>query len=105
MQSIDVEFDNDGYLIHLEDWSEQVASFIGDQEGIQLTDLHWQVIWLIREFYQEFKLSPTARPLTKYLTQHMGSSINNLQLNLLFNGNPAKIIAKIAGLPKPTSCL
>ncbi|HEY6530386.1 MAG TPA: TusE/DsrC/DsvC family sulfur relay protein [Cellvibrionaceae bacterium] len=100
------EFDEQGYLLDLTAWSEPLAETIAAQDGLNLTPAHWELIYLIRNFYSEFDLSPAMRPLCKYVTQHLsvekGRSIYLLQL---FPGSPAKRLAKIAGLPKPENCL
>jgi tRNA 2-thiouridine synthesizing protein E len=98
--------DKDGYLIELADWSEAAAAALAEREGIELTDAHWEILWLIRDFYAEFQLSPANRPLIKFVASKLGSEKgNSLHLNQLFNGAPAKLSAKLAGLPKPTNCL
>lgn len=106
VNNIPIELDSEGYLIHLQDWNHQVAEAIAMQEGITLTQPHWEIIELLRQFYKQFQLSPANRPLAKYLATHLGKEkANSLQLNLLFKGSPAKLAAKLAGLPKPTNCL
>lgn len=98
--------DKDGYLIEPADWSEAAAAALAEREGIELTDAHWEILWLIRDFYAEFQLSPANRPLIKFVASKLGSEKgNSLHLNRLFNGAPAKLSAKLAGLPKPTNCL
>jgi tRNA 2-thiouridine synthesizing protein E len=104
--SADLALDKDGFLLHLEDWSPAVAEKLASNEGISLSVEHWEILLLLREFYQEFQLSPATRPLIKYAALKLGSDKgNSLQLNRLFNGTPAKLAAKLAGLPKPTNCL
>ncbi|MFL6611356.1 MAG: TusE/DsrC/DsvC family sulfur relay protein, partial [Pseudomonas sp.] len=47
-----------------------------------------------------------TRPLIKYTALKLGPDKgNSLHLNRLFKGTPAKLAAKLAGLPKPTNCL
>ncbi|MCB2526902.1 TusE/DsrC/DsvC family sulfur relay protein, partial [Listeria monocytogenes] len=61
---------------------------------------------LLLEFYAEFQLSPANRPLIKYVAQRLGPDKgNSLHLNHLFKGAPAKLGAKLAGLPTPSNCL
>lgn len=101
-----IELDDEGYLKCLTDWTPEVAQALALQENIVLNQSHWQIIKLLREFYQIYQLSPANRPLAKYLSQHLGKEqASSLQLNLLFKGSPAKIAAKIAGLPKPNNCI
>ena len=98
--------DGEGYLKELHDWSEDAASAIAEQENIVLTEGHWEMIMLIREFYSLFEISPAMRPLVKFtgtkLGQEKGKSI---YLMRLFPGSPAKLLSKIAGLPRPKNCL
>lgn len=100
-----VELDDDLCLVRLADWNEQVAHALAAQEGIELTAAHWQVLHAVRDFYQEFDLSPANRALVKYLAQRFGKEVgNSLHLNSLFKGTPAKLAARLAGLPKPANC-
>ena len=102
----DIELDKEGYLVALDDWSEPVAEALANLEELQLTEAHWQIIALLRDFYAEFQLSPATRPLIKYVALKLGPEIGNSpHLNRLFKGTPAKLAAKLAGLPKPTNCL
>jgi tRNA 2-thiouridine synthesizing protein E len=103
-QSIDL--DKDGYLVNLSDWSIDVASALAAAEELELSPEHWEILELLRGFYQEFQLSPATRPLIKYTALKLGPDKgNSLHLNRLFKGTPAKLAAKLAGLPKPTNCL
>jgi len=98
--------DKDGYLVELQDWSEAVAEALAAREELELTAEHWEILRLLRAFYEEFQLSPATRPLIKYVAQQLGPEKgNSLHLNRLFKGTPAKLAAKLAGLPKPTNCL
>lgn len=103
---MDIEFDDEGYLRSLHDWNPSVAEQIAQQEGIELTPAHWELIEVIREFYQLFEHSPAMRPLVKAVTLKLGSDKGkSIYLMKLFPGSPAKLLAKIAGLPKPDNCL
>ncbi|MFK3973700.1 TusE/DsrC/DsvC family sulfur relay protein [Pseudomonas sp. NPDC087358] len=101
-----IALDKDGYLEDLHDWSHEVAQALALEEDISLTADHWEVLELLRAFYDQFQLSPATRPLVKYTALKLGPDKgNSLHLNRLFNGTPAKLAAKLAGLPKPTNCL
>nr|WP_071872388.1 TusE/DsrC/DsvC family sulfur relay protein [Atopomonas hussainii] len=98
--------DKDGFLADFNQWSEPAAQALAALENLTLSDAHWQVIHLQRQFYAEFQLAPAMRPLVKYIAQHAGSELgNSLRLNQLFPGSPAKLSARLAGLPKPNNCL
>lgn len=101
-----IALDPEGYLVHLDDWNEAVARALAEREGLELQPGHWEIIGLLRDFYQQFQLSPATRPLVKYTAQQLGTEKgNSLYLNHLFRGTPAKLAAKLAGLPKPRNCL
>lgn len=105
------ELDPEGYLLDLSAWSPALAEALAADEELSLSDAHWELIELIRGFYQEFDHSPAMRPLVKYISLHLGKekgkSIYLMQL-LPPNqktGSPPKRLARIAGLPKPDNCL
>ncbi|WP_375738273.1 TusE/DsrC/DsvC family sulfur relay protein [Pseudomonas boanensis] len=101
-----IALDKDGYLQELGDWNPAVARALAEREELELQPEHWEIIELLRRFYAEFQLSPANRPLVKYVAQKLGPEKgNSLHLNRLFKGAPAKLAAKLAGLPKPTNCL
>ena len=102
--SIDV--DKEGFLKNLSDWSADVASQIAKNEGITLSDDHWEVITILREFYLTYEISPAMRIFVKRVKEQLGDEKgNSIYLLSLFPGSPAKVASKIAGLPKPTNCL
>ncbi|MEE3938026.1 TusE/DsrC/DsvC family sulfur relay protein [Pseudomonas viridiflava] len=101
-----LELDKDGFLKDLNDWSMDVAHALAGEEGLTLTPEHVEILELLRGFYAEFQLSPATRPLIKYTALKLGAEKgNSMHLNRLFNGTPAKLAAKLAGLPKPTNCI
>lgn len=100
------KLDKDGFLLNLDDWSVTVAEELAKNEGVTLTEAHWEVIYKLQEFYAEYDLSPAMRPLTKYLKEHLGADkASSIYLLTLFPESPAKLIAKLAGLPRPENCL
>ena len=99
-------FDKEGFLRRLSDWAPGVAEQIAIADGIVLGEDHWEILWLLREYYEEFDSSPAMRPLVKYCGNKLGADKGkSLYLLALFPGSPAKIGSKIAGLPKPDNCL
>lgn len=100
------QVDNDGYLLNLDDWSETFATLMAERDGITLTPEHWEIIQLVREFYQEYKTSPAIRMLVKAMSQKFGEEKGSSRyLQRLFPDGPAKQATKFAGLPKPAKCL
>jgi tRNA 2-thiouridine synthesizing protein E len=101
-----IAVDKEGFLVNLEDWSDEIALQIAESENIHLTEKHWEIIYLVRRFYKEFDISPVMRALVKYAAQQLGEQQGrSIYLLKLFPGSPAMLAAKIAGLPKPPNCL
>lgn len=109
-----IAVDAKGYLVNWEDWSEKVALFLADSHHIALNERHWEVIYELRQFYNQYSLSPSMRPLIHYLRENLrenlreklpNESIDSLYLMKLFPGSPAVLAAQIAGLPRPDNCL
>jgi len=98
--------DPEGYLVNQSEWEESVAQLMAEEEGLTLTAEHWEVIEVVRAFYQRYEMAPPMRPLVKAtknaLGEEKGRSIYLMQLS---PGSAVKRIARLAGLPKPTNCL
>lgn len=101
-----VALDDEGYLLDLSLWNEALAEHLAHEEGIKLTEAHWEIIHVVRDFYNTYDLSPAMRPLVKAVKMALGETKGkSIYLMKLFPESPAKQSAKIAGLPKPTNCL
>ena len=101
-----IEVDDEGYLRNLNDWSPDIAKQLAEAEGIVLSPDHWELIKVIRDFYNDYEHSPAMRPLVKAVKINLGEDKGkSIYLMKLFPGSPAKLLAKIAGLPKPDNCL
>ncbi|REG86749.1 TusE/DsrC/DsvC family sulfur relay protein [Marinomonas pollencensis] len=105
--SIDnIALDEEGYLLNLADWTADLALYLAEKESLELTEQHWEIIYLLRDFYQQFEVSPAMRPLVKAVSKSLGPEKGkSIYLMKLFPGSPPKLAAKIAGLPKPANCL
>ena len=98
--------DADGHLLDLGTWSEAVARALAERDGIVLTEEHWEVIRLVRAFYAETGVVLAMRPLVKLVGERLGpDKANSLFLLRLFPGSPARAVARLAGLPRPTNCI
>lgn len=101
-----IESDEEGYLVDITQWNEELAQQIAKDENVDLSDEHWEVINFLREYYQEYQIAPAIRVLTKALSKKLGPDKgNNKYLYELFPYGPAKQACKIGGLPKPTGCV
>ena len=96
----DVSVNDEGFLTDPGQWTEEMAPQIARSEGIaELTPRHWQVIRFMRAQYQAKGTGPTVRVLGKT------SGVTVKELYQLFPKGPAKVAAKIAGIPKPRGCI
>ncbi|MDT0499868.1 MULTISPECIES: TusE/DsrC/DsvC family sulfur relay protein [unclassified Halomonas] len=102
----DIPLDPEGYLVNMNEWSTDVCERLAEEEGIALTVDHWEVIHVLRDFYDRFEQAPAMRPLVKAVGQALGPDKGrSIYLMKLFPGSPAKVGARLAGLPKPANCL
>ncbi len=97
-----IETDNDGYLLHFAEWNTDVATAIADSEGIALSAAHWEVIHLLRDFYQRYEQSPAMRPLVKFVGQQLGADKARVVIDVDRAGDA---IAQAARLPDLAYCI
>lgn len=96
----DLALDAEGFLQKPEEWNEEIACEIAAENGItELTDKHWQVVKFMRDKFLETGSAPTIRSLGKE------SGVAIKELYQLFPKGPAKLAAKIGGIPKPHGCI
>lgn len=98
--SVDVDLNDEGFFVRPEQWSEEMVPELARREGIEaLTEDHWKVIRFMRAEYEAKGTGPTVRVLGKT------SGVTIKDLYQLFPKGPAKIAARIAGIPKPRGCI
>ncbi|MCC6340479.1 MAG: TusE/DsrC/DsvC family sulfur relay protein [Acidimicrobiia bacterium] len=96
----DVTVDEEGFLADPAQWDDEVATAIARDAGIDpMTDRHWQVVRYMRDTYLSTGSAPTIRSLGK------ASGVPVKELYQLFPKGPAKLAARIAGIPKPRGCI
>ena len=101
-----ITLDKHGFLKDQQAWTRELATIFAAEVGITLQDEHWEVIHLLREYFEEFDVSPANRALVKYAKLKLGPSKgSSIYLMSLFPGSPARVGSRIAGLPKPKNCL
>jgi len=101
-----LETTDQGFLVKSADWNEGVAQQLAELNNIRLTDAHWEIMLFIRHYYQQFKHLPNARVFTKAIAKTLGEDKGNSRyLHKLFPDGPLKYACKLAGLPKPPTCL
>jgi tRNA 2-thiouridine synthesizing protein E len=95
-----VEFDEEGFLANPADWDKSIAEALAEEIGIApLEEGHWKVIEFSRADFAETGEVPTLRRITKQ------AGVPTKQIYKLFPKGPAKKMALVSGLGKPTGCI
>ena len=98
--------DEEGYLEDLSAWTRDIAEAMANEEDIELSEEHWDIINFLRTYYQEYQIAPAVRVLTKAVGKRLGKDKGNSRyLYNLFPYGPGRQACKYAGLPKPTGCV
>ena len=98
LAGVPVDLDSEGYFTNVDQWTPDVAQEIAREEGIELTDKHFEVLNYLRDQYRgDGKLS----------IRRVGKSgiVSIKEFYDLFPGGPLKKASRIAGIPKPASCV
>jgi len=94
-----VDVDAEGFLTDPAQWNERIAEAIAEANGIELTERHWLVVRFMRDRYLATGDAPSIRSLGKE------SGVPVKELYQIFPKSPAKLAAKIGGIPKPKGCI
>jgi tRNA 2-thiouridine synthesizing protein E len=95
-----IEVDAEGYLLNLDDWSEDFARALAHREGLELTEAHWELIRFLRAYWAEHGVQPQVRVMVRHFSQCWGAERgSNHALHALFpRGGPQKQGNRLAGL-------
>jgi len=97
---VNVDVNDEGFMTDPTQWNEEVAVELARREGItELSERHWQVIRFMRQEFHDKGAGPSVRLLGKT------GGVPVKELYELFPKGPAKLAAKIAGIPKPRGCI
>lgn len=94
-----ISVNEEGYLTDHSQWNREIAAALAAEEGITLGDGHWKVIDFIAKDFAEKGVVPGMRRMNKV------GGIPTKELYTLFPDGPIKKAARIAGFPKPASCV
>ncbi len=96
----EVELNDEGFFVHPEQWTREMVPELAARDGIdELTEGHWKVVDFMRAEFLDKGTGPTVRVLGKT------SGVSVKELYQLFPKGPAKVAARIAGIPKPRGCI
>ena len=101
-----IETNEQGFLCHLDEWSEEFATELAKHEGLNLYVDHWELIWYFREYYDENQTNPTMHTIVRSLGKVKGSRFHSQKeyekhIYKLFPTDPVHELCKLAGLPMP----
>ncbi|MFO7756072.1 MAG: TusE/DsrC/DsvC family sulfur relay protein [Bacteroidales bacterium] len=93
-----VEVNEEGYFTDPSQWNKEIAKEIAAEEGVDLTDQHFEVLEMLRN-KNEAGDNLSIRGINK------SGVVDVKTFYQLFPGAPLKKATKIAGIPKPASCV
>jgi tRNA 2-thiouridine synthesizing protein E len=95
---VTVDVNEEGYFTNPTQWTKQIAAEIAKEEKIELTDQHYAIIDFLRNRYN------SGEALSIRSINH-SKIIDVKTFYQMFPGAPLKKATKIAGIPKPASCI
>lgn len=99
---MDLDTDDDGFLLDPEEWTEEVAQYIADKENVELTEERWKLIRVIREQYYQKGTVPELRKILKQLKTELGpEKATRKYVYALFPYGYGQQGCKIAGMRQP----
>lgn len=101
-----IELSEAGWLLNLDEWSEDLAKQIAINENIgDLTDEHWDIINLAREYFIDNGSVCEPRKFSKLMKDKYGKDRSDQKyIYSLFPTGLIKCANKVAGLPRPKGC-
>lgn len=100
-----IPLDENGHLVNTGDWSEGLARYLAEIDGLVLDDRHWLVIRFIREYFGRFDSVPMPKVLIKVLNREAGEERYTMKfLYGLFPDHPMRRSCRYAGVPQPAGC-
>ncbi len=104
LEGVKYKLDHKGYLVDMYQWDQKIGDWFANQEGIELSHEHHEIIEYLRSYFEEHKKHPSGRMITKALIEIFGREKETVKyFNELFPGGFHQAY-KIAGLPMQHSC-
>jgi TusE/DsrC/DsvC family sulfur relay protein len=95
---VTVDVNEEGYFTNPSQWTKEIAVEIAKEEGIELTYKHYAVMEYLRNRHNNGD-ALSIRSINR------SGVIDVKTFYQLFPGAPLKKATKIAGIPKPASCI
>lgn len=93
-----VDVNDEGYFNDPSQWTKEIAIEVAKEEGVELTDKHFEMLEYLRNKFNTGE-QLTIRGINK------SGIVDVKTFYTMFPGAPLKKSTKIAGVPKPTSCV
>jgi len=92
--------DSEGYIVNLDEWSEDFVHSQALIESLHLTDEHWEVVRYLREYWHKHGVQCEVRKMVKHFKSTWGAERGSSRyLHQLFpRGGPQKQGNRLAGL-------
>ncbi len=102
----DVAVDEEGYLLDPTMWDNQVAEQLAEQLSLEMNEDRWQIINIVREYYETTTCVPELRKVLKSLKEQSGKDkATRKHVYYLFPYGYGQMACKIAGMRKPLKVL
>ncbi|MDH5471942.1 MAG: TusE/DsrC/DsvC family sulfur relay protein [Gammaproteobacteria bacterium] len=103
VDGMEILCDGEGYLLDLDAWSENYVRAAANEEQLELTDEHWEVIRFIRDYHDQRGVQAPVRDMVKHFRKAWGNEKgNSAYLHRIFpQGGPQKQGNRLAGVRKP----
>lgn len=98
VNNTEIKVNEEGYFTEPSQWNEEIANEMAKQENIELSEKHFEVLHFLRKKYEE-EVPLSIRKVGK------SGVVDIKEFYKLFPGGPLKISSKLAGIPKPASCV
>ena len=93
-----VQVNEEGYMTNFSEWNKDIAQALATEANINMTDRHWAVIDYVQDQYKK-EIPLSIRKVSK------SGVLDIKEFYQLFPMGPLKTASKIAGIPKPASCI
>lgn len=102
IDGVEYPLTDEGRLESTENWNKDVAIALAEQEGITLTEPHWEVVCFLRNYYQQYRIVPASKLFKKaFANEFSAEKTDDAYLQNLFPGGISQQASRIAGLPTP----
>lgn len=106
VQGKSISTTKEGFLVDQNDWNEEVGIALAHAHSIELEEAHWEILSLLRDYCAQGNEPPSMRHFSSEIKALLGpEKARSIYLMKLFGSSPAKMAARLAGLPKPRNCL